>query len=75
MGAHGGSETIFVDLGFLLGSPGEHFGEHLGAIVSKWSVYFDLCGAFFGASKTGAKKQPKVRPKGAFLEAVDMAEV
>ena len=62
-------------MGFLLGSPGEHFWEHLGAIVSKWSVYFDFRGAFFGASKTGAKKLPKVIPKGAFLETVDMPEV
>ena len=64
-----------MDLGLLLGSPGEHFGELLGAIVSKWSVYVDFCVAFFGASKRGAEKLPKVLRKGAFLEAVDMAEV
>ena len=50
MGAHGGSGTILcrfcVDLGILLGTPGEHFGEHLGARVSKWSAFVDFCGAF-----------------------------
>ena len=77
--AHGGSETILhrflMDFGPLLGSPGDHFGGHLGARVSKWSVYgrFFLC--FFGASKKGVKKLPKVVSKGAFLEAVDMAQV
>ena len=58
-----------------MGSPGEHFGELLGAIVSKWSVYVDFCVVFVGASKRGAEKVPKVLRKETFLEAVDMAEV
>ena len=32
-------------------------------------------GALFGASKKEAKRLPKVVQKGAFLEAVDMAQV
>ena len=30
-----------------LGTPGEYFGEHLGARVSKWSVYVDFYGVCF----------------------------
>ena len=77
--AHGGSETILhrflMDFGPLLGSPGDHFGGHLGARVSKWSVYVDFSVFFVGASKKEAKKLPTVVKKGAFLEAVDMAQV
>ena len=64
-----------MDFGPLLGSPGDHFGGHLGARVSKWSVYVDFFCVFFGASKKGTKKLPTVVKKGAFLEAIDMAQV
>ena len=64
-----------MDFGLLLGSPGDHLGGHLGARVSKWSVYVDFFFVFFGASKQGAKRLPKVIKKGAFWEAVDMAQV
>ncbi len=62
-----------MDFGLLLGSPGDHVGDHLDARVSKWSVYVDFFCAFWGASKKGTKTLPKVTKKGAFLEAVDMA--
>ncbi len=64
-----------MDFGLLLGSPGDHFGDDLGARVSKWNVYVDFAALFVGASKKGAKKLPKVIPKGVFLEVVDMAQV
>ncbi len=64
-----------MDFDLLLGSPGDHFGGHLGARVSKWSVYVYLSFLFSGVSKEGAKKLPKVAQKGAFLEAGDMAQV
>ena len=64
-----------MDFDLLLGSPGDHFGGHLGARVSKWGVYVDFFCVFLGASKQGAKQLPKVVKKGAFLEAVDMAQV
>ena len=64
-----------MDFGLLLGSPGDHFGGHLGARVSNLERLCRFFGVFFGASKTGGKKVPKVIPKGAFLEAVDMAQV
>ena len=41
--------------GLLLGSPGDNFGGHLGARVSKWNVYVDIFGVFVGASKKSEK--------------------
>ena len=64
-----------MDFGLLLGSPGDNFGGHLGARVSKWSVYVDVFGVFVCASNKGAKRLPKVIKKRAFFEAVDMAQV
>ena len=61
--------------GLLWASPRDHFDDHFGARVSKWSIYVYFFGAFAGASKTGGKKLPKVFKKGAFWEAVDMAQV
>ena len=79
VGAHGGSETIsgrlLMDFGLLVGSPGDHFGGHLGARVSNLDRLCRFFGVFFCASKKGPKKLPKVIQKGAFLEAVDMAQV
>ena len=79
VGAHVGSETIWgrflTDFGLLLGRPGEHFGGHLGARVSNLEGLCRFFGVFFGASQKGQKKVPKVVQKGAFLEAVDMAQV
>ena len=57
------------------GAPGSTLGSiwvpssRNGAFMSIFAVLF------VGASKTGAKKLPKVTPKIVFLEAVDMAEV
>ncbi len=68
--AHGDSETIsgrfLRDFGLLLGSPGDDFGDHLGARVSKWSVYIDFSVLFLVPLKR-SKKLPKVVKKGAFL--------
>ncbi len=64
-----------MDFGLLLGSPGDHFGGHLGARVSKWSVYVDFFGSFSGGFEKRNEKATKIRQKGAFLEAVDMAQV
>ncbi len=64
-----------MDFGLLLGGPGEHFGGHLGARVSNLERLCRVFSVFFGVSKKGAKKVPKVLQKGAFLEAVDMAQV
>ena len=79
MGAHGGSEAILrrflMDFGLLLESPGDHLGRHFGTSVSNWSIYVDVLVLFFGVSKTGAKKMPKVVKKGVLLEAVDRAQV
>ena len=66
---------IFDGFGLPLGSPGEHFGGHLGARISHLTRLCQFVGVFFGASEKGAKKVPKVLQKGAFLEAVDMAQV
>ncbi len=56
---------ILVDFDLLWGSPGDHFGEHLGARVSTWSVYVFFC-VVFGVSKKGAKQMPKVIKKSPF---------
>ena len=66
---------IFDGFGLPLGSPGEHFGGHLGARISHLTRLCQFFGVFFGASEKGAKKVPNVLQKGAFLEAVDMAQV
>ena len=75
MGGQGDSETIsggfVVNLGLLLGSLGEHFGEHVGSSVSKWSICVDCSVLFVGVSKKGAKKVPKIIQKGDILEAVN----
>ena len=64
VGAHGGSETILgsflMGFGLLLGSPGEHFGGHLGARVSNLELLCQLFDVFLGVSKKGSKKVPKV---------------
>ena len=64
-----------MDFGLLLGSPGEHFGGHLGARVSNLERLCRFFSVFLDASKKGAKQLPKVIKKGAFWEAVDMAQV
>ncbi len=58
------------------------FGEPRGSLwgsfgrqslkMERLCCFFCVC---FGASKKGAKQLPKVVKKGAFLEAVDMAQV
>ncbi len=71
VGAHSGSETIsgrfLMDFCLLLGSPGDHFGGHLGARVSNLERLCRFFGVFCGASKKETKKLPKVIPKGASL--------
>ncbi len=64
-----------MDFGLLLGSPGDHFGGHLGARVSNMDPLCRFLSVFLDDSKKEAKKRPKVFKKGAFLEAVDMAQV
>ena len=63
-----------MDFDLLLESPGDHFGGHLGARVSKQSVNVDLS-VFFVVPLKRSEKATKHRKKGAFLEAVDMAQV
>ena len=64
VGAPGGSGMIFLffllDFGSLLGTPREHFGGHLGARVSNLERLCRVFCVFFGVSKKGAKKVPKV---------------
>ena len=49
-----------MDVGLLLESPGDHFGGHFGASVSKWSIYVDVSVLFVGVSKKEANKMPTV---------------
>ena len=63
-----------MDFGLLLGSPGDHFGGHLGARVSKWRFYVDfavLCLVPLKRERKGYQKSIKKEP----VEAVNMAQV
>ena len=66
---------FFDDFRLHLGTLGGHFGGHFGARVSNLERLCRFFDVFFGASKKGAKQLPKVIKKGAFWEAVDMAQV
>ena len=63
-----------MDLGLLLGSPGDHFGVIWAPESPTWSVYVDFS-VFFLVPLKRNEKLPKVIKQGAFLEAVDMAQV
>ncbi len=59
----GGSETTFswflTDLGLLFGSPGVHFGGHVGACFVKWTFFKLLLEAFFGLWKRSENGAPQ----------------
>ena len=67
--------TIFDGFWPPLGEPRGSLWGSFGRQSLKMERLCRFFGAFFGASKKGAKKLPKVVNKGAFLEVVDMAQV
>ncbi len=67
--------TIFDGFWPALGEPWGSLWASFGRQSLKMERLCRFLGAFFGASKNGAKKLPKVTKTCAFLEAVDMAQV
>ncbi len=67
--------TIVDGFWYPFGSPGDHFGGHLGARVSKWSVYVDFSVLFLVPLKKERNSYQKSSKKRAFFEAADMAQV
>ena len=70
-GAQGSPKSDFGHIGASFWEPS---GSTFGVIFAQKLKSEGLC-RLFGASKTGAKQLPKVIKKGAFWEAVDMAQV
>ena len=80
--AGGSPRRLRDDLGTIFDGFWPPFGEARGALRGPFrrqslqpGGFMSFFGGFFGASQKGQKKLPKVVQKGAFLEAVDMAQV
>ena len=56
-----------TDVGLLLESPRDHFGDHFGASVSKLSIYVDFAVLILVSLKNERKPMPKVVKKGALF--------